>query len=803
MRPFRRTVSYALVGAIYALCALHVFRHVSREDEPGRVTIRISQWQLETGVREAINAVIHRYEQINPHVHVVQIAVPGGPTYVSWVQTQMVGGTAPDLVQYSFVAPNIPSLFQPLSAEVMQPNPYNRGTPLEGVKWRDTFIDGMTSPDAYIEALHAYYSVAMDTHMGRLVYNKPLLKLITGSDQPPQTYRQMLAVCAQIRAYARAHGLNLVPITNSQDTCTLQAWLISVTATIGLGDRIDFQHRIGANPDDLGRSFLRHEWSFDSPEVVAMLQELKEYGEMSSPGFWDRNRDAAVTDFVTEHAVMIVAPSWEATNLLGLCSFEIAAFQYPYPQQDDPVYGKFAHGPYSEGQVTTGLPIYLNRATTHRAEAIDFLHFMTSQEGSRIFAEVSNWPPATVGVEPSKFAAQFKQQTEGYVGGCNILIPSLSIDAGGFIYSHMADLWSASGSVERFRQVMREGLDAKIRDDFRQEIITGLNNLRRVDAMAVAQAELAPGGQRPEVLPLIAVMAETNNDQNQEMLTPLAATPGGAEKSARPDPADSLPAAPALVPFVPVTDPEVLAGWKELADLHVERAQAHFESRMGAADAGVARAARFGRGICVLSRQPVSPAQLEEARRAFAELAEGGNDDVALGARFFLGRLAQAHLQVPDAPEAARQYHRLLAARADSLWAQTALARLAMLEIYALNPQSTPGERVARATELLRFVRTPAAEAELRVVLSAAIFFYHLPSAEALPHLLAAVRLGRLDWTTRRDCVLQVAELSRLAGDRQQAAEYYRIYIAENPIDARVYTVRQRLAALGVQAGGR
>ena len=147
-----KRTGYALLAVAYVLSAILVFRHVSRSAEPGRVTIRVCQWQLETGVREAFDAMIRRYEQINPRFHVVQIAVPGGPLYTSWVLTQMVGGTGPDLVQYTWNAPDIPRMLQPITADVEKPNPYTKGTPLEGVPWRDTFIDGMTSPDAYIDS---------------------------------------------------------------------------------------------------------------------------------------------------------------------------------------------------------------------------------------------------------------------------------------------------------------------------------------------------------------------------------------------------------------------------------------------------------------------------------------------------------------------------------------------------------------------------------------------------------------------------------------------------------------------------
>ena len=90
---------------------------------------------------------------------------------------------------------------------------------------------------------------------------------------------------------------------------------------------------------------------------------------------------------------------------------------------------------------------------------------------------------------------------------------------------------------------------------------------------------------------------------------------------------------------------------------------------------------------------------MEEARGILAGLADVP-DDVGLGARFCLGRIAQLHLPTPDPEEAARQYRQLIAGQRDSLWAQTALSRLAILEIYALDLSSPPATRIARGCSL-------------------------------------------------------------------------------------------------------
>jgi raffinose/stachyose/melibiose transport system substrate-binding protein len=516
-------VALLLLGTAYAIASYLALRRQVEEVRSDRVTIRISQWQLEGGVRDAIDAIIRRYEELNPRVHVIQIAAPDR-VYLPWIQTQMVGGTGPDLAEYSWPWPDTVRNFAPITAEVMQPNPYNRGTPLEGVPWRDTFIDGMTSPDNYVQSLSQYYGVSMTTGMSRIVYNRSLLKTIMGRDAPPRTYREFLAMCERIKAYAREHGLKLAPLANSRTThITLTNEVIGNLSNT-LSARVDFLHSLKLDPRELGLAYLRGEWSYDAPELVAGFEELREIGAVSTPGFLQRERDSALTDFVSVRSVMVVAPSWEATSLQQLCAFDLGAFRFPFPQADDPVYGHFAHGPFSEGQVTTGMPFYLNRWSKHRAEALDFLRFMSSQEGSTIFTRVSNWLPIVVGVKPSDFAAQFQLQPEGYNWFAGYLGPSNHLDPQSYMLSILHKLWGSDGSVAAFRQAMREGMGEKVSGDLRRDVSAGLDNVRREDSAGAALRMLAPPDRRPETLRLVTLPNEIGLYQSRAVL----AAPGGS-----------------------------------------------------------------------------------------------------------------------------------------------------------------------------------------------------------------------------------------------------------------------------------
>jgi len=255
----------------------------------------------------------------------------------------------------------------------------------------------------------------------------------------------------------------------------------------------------------------------------------------------------------------------------------------------------------------------------------------------------------------------------------------------------------------------------------------------------------------------------------------------------------ALGAVLALAPSVRASMPE---GWQALTVLKADEALRGFDAGRASATPAGAREADFGRAVALLARQPVTPDQVETARRLFAALAGSGTDDAALGARYFLGRIAQHHQEHADPAEAARQFRTLIAGHETSLWAQAALTRLALLELYPVNEETPPAGRVAAAERLLAQAHLPVAQSELHLVLADAIFYCELPPAGALPHLLAAEQLGRLDAPTRADVLVQIAEVSGLTGNPIQARRFYGTFLAEFPLDRRRFMVVQKLKGL-------
>ena len=528
MKLSGKSAAVLLLGSAYVLAAFFMWRHAAEEARPDRVTIRVAQWQLEGGLRQAFAAMIRRYEELNPRVHVIPISVPD-TIYRQWTRTQLVGDTAPDIIEYNKDFYGVERFFSPISDEVMQPNPYNRGTPLEGVPWRDTFLDAMANPDGFNAQLNQYYAATLTQVSIRLMYNRAMLRTITGGEDTPRNYRELLALCARVRAYAGEQHLDLVPLANSGESVIGLVGFICESAASGLSARLDFRHTFGFSSKELGLAYLRGDWNYRAPELRVGLEVLHDLGDNSVPGFLQLTRESPLIDFVRGRALLVVAPSWEASSLKELCPFELGAFRFPVPMQDDPVYGPLMLGPYSDGRLTTQLALYVNRATRHRREALDFLHFVTSVEGNQIFADVSTWLPSIAGVKASAYSRQFLPFYDGFIwsldgGFCNLT----GSDSVMLLRRNYHLLWGPAGSAEKYAAAIDAKLRVNVISDLTRDAKLQLETVTHEDSAAAAQHQLAAAGAGLAGLaglPLLPARVEGRTFQMTEILREASAGP--------------------------------------------------------------------------------------------------------------------------------------------------------------------------------------------------------------------------------------------------------------------------------------
>ncbi len=484
-RSRRWWILSGLIAAVFALCTAHAIRVSLRsgETDDQRKVIRIGHYLLHSGVRDALQEVIDAYERKNPDVRLVQVPVPER-IYLQFLRTQLVAGTAPDILQIGAHFTGMEEMraryFKPITPWVEAPNPYNAGTPLADRRWRDTFVDGLDNEEAYSPALRHFYGVPLTMPGVRIFYNLPLLREITGEEALPRTYDELIALCQQVEAYARAEGKTLSPFAGSR----LAALFLMSPLVSSVSQRLYYEmagdHSLRVTDWGYGLAYLQGRWSFDTPSIRRGYELTRELARHQKPGFYQLASGDATLQFLQGHALMITAFVLEVSNLKAQADFEIGAAPIPAISPDDPHYGEDVLGPVSELTSKTTANLGIVSASPHPEEALDFLRFLGSKEGIEIFSRRSNWLPSLAEVEVAEWMKPMLPVKDGYAGRFFSEYGGRG-DARFVIGNQLHLLIGQGGSVDAFLAMAKQNYGPAIRADLLKDNREGLANLRRQD----------------------------------------------------------------------------------------------------------------------------------------------------------------------------------------------------------------------------------------------------------------------------------------------------------------------------------
>lgn len=413
-----------VVAGMFAWSAIAIQARWTAETPPGAITLRISHWQLETSVREAFNELAADYRrEVNPNVYIVQEAIPE-TSYGQWCSTQLMGGTAPDIVEIGKGLPNyvwvsyLNRYFIPLSRDVGKPNPYNRGTELEGVPFSRTFKDAMRK--GYVDELQEYMTIPLSQFIVRVFYNKSLLRKLTGSDKGPADYRQFLDVCRRIAAQKDAKGRPYIPNAGSGYHMALWEWMMFDALTYSAVRKADFNRDGYLGSDELFVGVRTGMIGLDYPAYRAKFQMVREVTDFFPVGYTGLVRDDAVFLFAQQRSVFIATGTWDARSLQELAKdkFEVGVMDFPMPTRDDPEYGAYIEGPVYD-KPDAGIPLAVNRKSKHPDVALDFLMYLTSRKGNEKFNRIAGWLPAIECTRKVDFLEGFEPHMEGVYAALN------------------------------------------------------------------------------------------------------------------------------------------------------------------------------------------------------------------------------------------------------------------------------------------------------------------------------------------------------------------------------------------------
>ncbi|MFH0908055.1 MAG: ABC transporter substrate-binding protein [bacterium] len=425
--PFIRQY-YALLVIVltFVWSAIAIATYRAAESPPDAITVRIGHWQLEASVRDAIDAMAKEYRKLHPNVYVVQDAIPEG-VYGQWVSTQLMGGTAPDIMEvgnflpYPIWVSYYNRYFVPLSRYVNKPNPYNAGTDLETVPLRNTFKDGMRN--SYNYEMQEYMSVPLSQFGVRIFYNKDLLKKLTGQTEAPRDYRAFLAACKTISEQKNEKGDPYVPIAGSGYHIGMWEAMMFDPLTYPAVRRVDFSRDGFVGNDEMYVGFKTGLIDFNFPAFRARFQMTREVTSYFQTGYTGLTRDEAVFLFAQQKAVFMTTGTWDARSLEEQAQgrFAVGVMDFPLPKRDDPEYGSVIEGPVYE-TAGGGFPFGITRTSKHFNEALDFLLFMASRKQNEELNRIVGWIPCIMGTQMDPLLKAFEPHLEGVYAAFSVVM---------------------------------------------------------------------------------------------------------------------------------------------------------------------------------------------------------------------------------------------------------------------------------------------------------------------------------------------------------------------------------------------
>ncbi len=503
-----------LVVAIIA-STVQIFTKEHEINDPRKTVLRLCHWQLELGYRDALEKMIAEYEKLHPDVKIVQQPITER-YYSAWLNTQLISREAPDIAEMGMSKlltddSYMVRFFLPLGDIVEQPNPYNAGTDLASIPWRETFIDGMRG--GYKESLQDYYCVPTTTCAMRLFYNKQLLRQITGSDVPPATFGRWMAVCKQIKAWSqdqvRKGGKPCFPILSNYKvepfttayTTPFTAWFDAVA---------DVDMNADLTKIETAAAFASKAVRMDSPQLRGLYELVKQICDNMPVDFAGMDRQRAQYFFVQQQGAFLATGSWDGESVYELAKeagFDVGVIPFPLPAKGEP-FGDLVIGKRNEANSQGIGPYGIYKFSRNQEQAIDFLRFLASRKYNEMFNREAGWPPVIIGAETKELMKPFQPEPEGYNAQLQL---NVNADIEQIWRGQSSKYLSGESTYEEFAKAYEDALasavgcdkawgqeyDKRVRECRDQDRILAMLNCRVLYGVDVPRAPSTAPASRP------------------------------------------------------------------------------------------------------------------------------------------------------------------------------------------------------------------------------------------------------------------------------------------------------------------
>lgn len=491
MKPVPRSFLGALLAVSFVVASAYHLLTVRRAHAApeGGVVLRLGHMALQPGMPEALEEIAAAYMELHPEVRILQNPVPLR-AWPAWLRTQLIGGTAPDLLMvWGGNEPLYTRHYAPLGDLLDQPNPYNAGTPLEGIRWRDTFIDGLAGMADLTPTSGEVVGVPTQINTLRLFYNRTLLVAVTGSETPPTTYAELQNLVVQVAAHNARTGLALVPVAGCAPYAQYFFESLTASQTQRLVEPLSPARKLVLTRHEILAARLRGEWSYTDPAPQSAFRLLRDGASLLSPGFLALQRDDALFNFLQGRSVAIATGSWDYPVLNADGAFPVTIGPIPVPGPEHPDFGEFALGPVAESANSAGAPFGALRDGPNVEIARDFLRFLSSHRMASLIVERSARVSALLEVQPPARAVELAPVLDGALPGFPI---DLNWVGGrhtyGVVQRNLHRLVGPLGDLEGFTARIEAETPAALRLDAQRSLDGFSREIRELDALAILRA---------------------------------------------------------------------------------------------------------------------------------------------------------------------------------------------------------------------------------------------------------------------------------------------------------------------------
>ena len=332
-----------------------------------------------------------------------------------------------------------------------------------------------------------YFGVSTTILTFRAYYNAAMMRKIRGSPEPPATFDELMDLLEAVDRYNEGAEERVIAFAGSKANAPALLDLAFGNQTQKLKTNLEPTNELQVTGADVEVAYLNEQWDLDNPEIRSGLEIIKALADRMSPGFLQLHRDDGLFQFIQERALMVVSGSYDAQSIRLQAPFEVAAFRIPLPEPGHPRYGRHVLGEQSEATVGAQSVFSIYVGSKHLPEALDFLRFLGSQEGNRIFSRRSGWLPAVSGIEPPVDLKIFLPADEGYPSGFTL---SMGPNLRQLYQTNLHQLLGPDGGVDRFLTAIEPQFDEGVRADLEWMVDRVLIRVPVYDTLLAAMWEM-------------------------------------------------------------------------------------------------------------------------------------------------------------------------------------------------------------------------------------------------------------------------------------------------------------------------